>query len=164
MRGSMAKTILLAEDDPAHVEFFRRAIDAMDLDCQLVVLADGASVIDYLFAMGTYAHRRSDEPPDLIFLDLRLPGLSGLQVLQMLRRSRGDDRIQLVPIIVLTCSDEQRDIAESYRYGAQSYIHKPANYRQFIDGVRETIHYWLEVNEPAPRLRHTTRSRNESSE
>jgi hypothetical protein len=147
----MTRTILLAEDDPQHVDLFCRAVDAAELDCHVEVLSDGPAVIDFLFATGQYKHRKGLELPELMFLDLKLPGMSGLQVLQMLRRSLGEEQARLLPVIVLTCSDDEEDVGKAYRFGAQSYINKPTDYGQFVDEIRQTLHYWLVVNRRAAK-------------
>jgi two-component system, response regulator len=147
------KTILLAEDDANHVELFRRALDHSGVSCRLDVVQDGAEVIDYLFATGEYANRQPQPMPDLILLDLKMPRMNGLQVLKILRRVRGDDRTRFPPVVVLTSSDLDNDVSEAYRWGAQSYIRKPLVYAEFASAVRETVQYWLGLNQPMPRLR-----------
>ena len=145
------KLVLLAEDDGTHEAFFRRAVQTSGLPCRLDVVRDGVEAIDYLFALGQYKDRAHDGLPDLIFLDLRMPRMDGLQVLQVLRRVRGDGRPQFPPVVVLTSSSNDEDIAEAYRHGAQSYICKPTNYDDFNRTVRETLDYWLGLNQPVPK-------------
>jgi two-component system response regulator len=91
--------------------------------------------------------------PDLILLDLKMPKMDGLQVLQVLRRVRSEDRVRFPPIVVLTSSDLDEDIAEAYRWGAQSYIRKPLDFNEFAEAVREALGYWLGLNQPPPPLR-----------
>ena len=143
------KTILLAEDDEAHVELFRRALAYSGIPCRLDVVHDGTEVIDYLF-VPQGPGRAPREMPDLILLDLKMPRIGGLQVLQMLRRVRNEDRTQLPPIVVLSSSDLDHDIVEAYRLGARSYICKPLDFDKFADAVNETVRYWLHLNQPAP--------------
>lgn len=145
------KTILLAEDDASHVAFFRRALSNSGIDCRVDVVRDGAEAIDYLFATGEHATRNATQWPDLIMLDLKMPRMDGLQVLKVLRRVRGDDHLRFPPIVVMTSSDMESDIADAYRWGAQSYVRKPMAYTEFASAVRETVQYWLERNQPAPR-------------
>ena len=144
------KVILLAEDDPSHEALFRRAMTDGGFTCQVDVVRDGTEVINYLFATGEYAGRDAQELPALILLDLRMPKMGGLQVLQVLRRVRGEDTLRFPPVVVLTSSSMDNDIAEAYRLGAQSYICKPTDYRTFARAVCETLHYWLDLNHPAP--------------
>ena len=145
------KTVLLAEDDANHEEFFRRAVTKSGLPCRLDVVRDGVEVIDYLFCIGQYSDRKAEGMPDLIFLDLRMPKMDGLQVLQVLRRVRGDGRLQFPPVVVLTSSDSDLDITEAYQQGAQSYICKPIDLGQFDRAVREALEYWLGLNQPIPK-------------
>ncbi len=144
------KTILLAEDDPSHEALFRRAMSDGGFTCQIDVVRDGTEAINYLFATGEYADRDPQELPALILLDLRMPKMSGLQVLQVLRRVRGEDSLRFPPVVVLTSSSMDNDVAEAYRLGAQSYICKPTDYRTFASAVCETLHYWLDLNHPVP--------------
>jgi len=147
------RTILLAEDDARHVDLFRRALADSGVACQLDVVQDGTEVIDYLFTTGKFADRDPRLMPDLILLDLKMPRMNGLQVLQVMRRVRGDDRARFPPVVVLTSSDLDHDIADAYRLGAQSYIRKPLVFTEFCAAVRETVQYWLGLNQPMPRHR-----------
>ena len=144
------KLILLAEDDPNHVALFRRALADSGVPCRVDVVGDGAEVIDYLFATGEYAGRNVQEMPNLLLLDLKMPKMDGLQVLQVLRRVRSEDRLKFPPVVVLTSSELDDDVADAYRWGAQSYIRKPLNYADFAAAVRSTAQYWLALNQPAP--------------
>jgi len=147
------KTILLAEDDPAHEELFRRAVEQSPIPCRVEVVHDGVEAIEYLFATGAYGTRDPHDMPDLIVLDLKMPRMDGLQVLQVLRRVRGTDQTRFAPLVVLSCSENDHDITEAYRRGAQSYIPKPQDYPQFARAVCETLEYWLGLNRPVPRAR-----------
>ncbi len=144
------KTILLAEDDPSHVALFRRATADSGVACRVDVVSDGVEAIDYLFFTGEYKHRNPRQMPDLILLDLKMPRMDGLQVLQVLRRVRGEDHTRFPPVVVLTSSDLDHDITDAYRWGAQSYIRKPLGYPDFAAAVRETLQYWLGLNQPVP--------------
>jgi two-component system response regulator len=144
------KTILLAEDDRGQEKLFRHALAQSDFACRLEVVHDGAELIDFLFATGQYKDRDQREMPDLILLDLKMPRMDGLQVLQVLRRVRGEGQFRFPPIVVLTCSESDQDVVDAYRWGAQSYIRKPGSLPEFAHAVRETTQYWLGLNRPAP--------------
>ncbi len=147
------KVVLLAEDDPAHQTLFRRALDGSGIPCRIDIVEDGMEAIDYLFATGDHVGRDANEMPDLILLDLKMPKMDGLQVLQVLRRVRGEGQTRFPPVVVLTCSSLDDDVADAYRWGAQSYICKPADYAEFARAVRDTVQYWLGLNRPVPVLR-----------
>lgn len=142
------KLVLLAEDDPGHEAMFRHAVHRSGVACRLDVVHDGTEVLDYLFLLGRYKDTQPPKIPDLLLLDLKMPKMDGLQVLQVLRRVRGEDRMRFPPVVVLTSSDLDDDIAAAYRWGAQSYIRKPLDFEGFADAVRETLHYWLGLNQP----------------
>jgi len=144
----MARTILLAEDDPAHAHLIERALKEVDQECLLDVVDDGAEVIDYLFATGKHRGRDTRQVPNLILLDLKMPKMDGLQVLQVLRRVRSDQTTRLPPIVVLTSSTNQTDIAEAYRLGAYSYICKPLDFGSWVESMRQIVTYWLDLNRP----------------
>ncbi len=140
--------ILLVEDNPDDVILILRELKKQNVANQTVVARDGAEALDYLFCTGPYADRDPNDTPTLVMLDLKLPKVDGLEVL---RRIRADERTKLVPVIVLTSSDEERDIAESYSQGANSYVRKPVNFDQFSEAVRQLHLYWLLINEPPPK-------------
>jgi CheY-like chemotaxis protein len=144
------KTILLAEDDPGHEVMFRRAIERSSIPCHLEVVHDGVEALEYLFRTGSFKDRGPERDPDLILLDLKMPRMTGLQVLQVLRRVRGDEH-RIPPVVVLTCSDDDEDVAKAYELGAQSYICKPLDLAEFTRVINETVEYWLGLNRPAPR-------------
>ncbi|MGA2065304.1 MAG: response regulator [Thermoguttaceae bacterium] len=152
------KVVLLAEDDPGHEAMFRHAFHHSGVHCRLEVVHDGTEVIDYLFGVGDYKEAGPPDMPDLLLLDLKMPKMDGLQVLQVLRRVRSEDRPRFPPVVVLTSSDLDEDVAGAYRWGAQSYIRKPLDIDGYSDAVRETLRYWLDLNRPAPtepvRLQH----------
>jgi DNA-binding response OmpR family regulator len=104
--------------------------------------------LDYLFGTGPHAGRDVTAVPQVVLLDLKLPKVDGLEVIQ---RMRGDERTQMIPIVVLTSSDEQRDVIESYRLGVNSYVRKPVEFEAFSEAVRQIGLYWLLINRPAPR-------------
>lgn len=144
------KIVLLAEDDPSHEAIFRRAFSQSEVDCSLDVVHDGVETIEYLFRTGPFHEFADRDLPSLILLDLKMPRMDGLQVLQVLRRVRGDNHIRFAPVVVLTSSKNDENISEAYRLGAQSYICKPLDYPDFAATVRETLKYWLNLNRTAP--------------
>lgn len=142
--------ILLVEDNPTDAELAIRALKKAKLANNLVWVKDGAEALDFIFATGAYAGRSVRNGPRVILLDLRLPKVDGMEVL---RRVKGDERTRTIPVVVLTSSKEDRDVAESYRLGVNSYISKPVEFDQFAKTVAELGLYWLLVNHPpvAPR-------------
>lgn len=141
------KTILLIEDNPDDVELTRRALNRSNVANRLVLVTDGAEALDYLFATGEYAERDASDLPQVILLDLKLPKIDGLEVL---RRIRADERTRLLPVVVLTSSNRERDIIDSYKLGANSYVRKPVDFEQFVLATRTLGLYWLVLNEPPP--------------
>lgn len=153
VRESMAtaqKTILLAEDDPGHEALMRRALRDVGTPCHVEVVRDGVEVIDFLFATGSHANRSAADMPNLILLDLKMPKMDGLQVLQVLRRVRGHEKTALPPVVVMTSSVEDLDMINAYRLGAHSYIHKPVDFRKLSATIRQVVDYWLLVNASMP--------------
>ena len=142
------KTILLVEDSPDDVQLTLRALKRNDITNEVVVARDGVEALDYLFGTGPYKGRDADVRPQVILLDLKLPKIDGLEVL---RRLRADDRTSRVPVVILTSSKEERDLVDSYRLGANSYVHKPVDFDQFAEAVGHLGRYWLVLNEAAPR-------------
>jgi two-component system response regulator len=140
-------TILLVEDDPDDEALTLRALRSGGVQHTLVVARDGVEALDYLFGTGRYAARDLEVMPLVVLLDLKLPRLDGLEVL---RRIRAEDRTRLLPVVILTSSDEERDRFEGYRHGANSYVRKPVDYDQFAEAVRQLGLYWLLLNEPPP--------------
>ncbi len=116
----------------------------------MVVVRNGLEALDYFFATGAYADRDMRVMPEVIMLDLKLPKMDGLEVL---RRIRADDRTRLLPVVILTSSDEERDVIEGYKLGANSYVRKPVDFTQFAEAVRQLRLYWLVLNEVPPRER-----------
>ncbi|MDT8369218.1 MAG: response regulator [Longimicrobiales bacterium] len=141
------RTILLVEDDPDDQELTLRAIRAENLKNEIVVVEDGAQALDYLFARGTYADRDPKLLPQVVLLDLKLPKVDGLEVL---RQIRGDGRTRLLPVVILTSSKEERDIAAGYGLGANSYVQKPVDFDEFCEAVRKLGLYWLLLNQSPP--------------
>ena len=143
-----AKIILLVEDNSDDEELIRIAFHESNIVSQLIVVHSGAEALDYLFGTGSYAGRGLSGMPHLVLLDVKLPKLHGLEVL---RRLRADNRTMLLPVVILTSSDEEKDVRTSYSLGANSYIRKPVDYGQFTEAVRQLGLYWLVLNEPPPR-------------
>jgi two-component system response regulator len=136
--------ILLVEDNPDDVELTLRAFKKHNLSNHIQVCRDGAEALDYVFGEGPFAGRNVDNTPRVILLDLKLPKVTGLEVLQ---RIKSDVRTQRIPVVVLTSSREERDLVESYRLGVNSYIVKPVNFEQFTEAVQKVGLYWLLLNE-----------------
>jgi two-component system response regulator len=139
-----SKTILLVEDNPSDVALTQRALEKSHIANDLVVAEDGQQALDYLWGAGAYAGRDVSELPALMLLDLKLPRLSGLEVL---RRVRGDARTRRLPVVILTTSREEQDLAASYDLGVNSYVRKPVDFRQFATAVEHLGLYWLVLNE-----------------
>jgi two-component system response regulator len=137
-------TILLVEDNPDDIELTLRAFRKNNIANGLAIARDGAEALDYLFCRGAYSQRDIDDLPRLILLDLNLPKLDGLQVLE---RLRADERTKLVPVVILTSSKEEQDMVSGYRSGANSYVRKPVDFNEFVEAVRQIGLYWLLINE-----------------
>ena len=114
---------------------------------RLVVVRDGAEALDFLFCTGVYSNRDPDDLPQTILLDLKLPKVDGLEVL---KRIRADERTRLLPVVILTSSNEEQDLLQSYRNGANSYVRKPVDFNQFLEAARQLGLYWLVLNEAPP--------------
>ena len=143
------ETILLVEDNPDDVELTMRAFRKNNIANNVVVARDGVEALDYLFCRGVYADRNIKDTPRLILLDLKLPKLDGLQVLEHLR---ADECTKLVPVVILTSSKEEQDLISGYKSGANSYVRKPVDFNQFVEAVRQIGLYWLLINEPPPDI------------
>lgn len=141
----MHKDILLVEDNPDDVELTRLAFEEANVANRLVVVADGAEALDYLFAKGRHAQRDPSELPSIVLLDLNLPKVDGREVLQAIR---ADAATRALPVIVLTTSAEPFDVEASYALGANSYIQKPVDFEQFLWAVKQVGLYWLVLNHP----------------
>jgi CheY-like chemotaxis protein len=141
--------ILLVEDNPDHEALTIRALKKAGLANPVVVAHDGAEALAFLFGTGGYAGRAVEDMPQVVLLDLKLPKVDGLEVLE---KMRADDRFRYVPVVVLTSSDEETDLARSYKLGANSYIRKPVDFLHFVEATRQLGLYWLVLNE----VPHTT--------
>ncbi len=142
------KFILLVEDNPDDEALTLRALKKDRFLNEVVVVRNGVEALDYLFATGEYADRDRSVMPEIILLDLKLPKMDGLEVL---RRIRADDRTRLLPVVILTSSDEERDVIEGYKLGANSYVRKPVDFTQFAEAVRQLKLYWMVLNEVPPK-------------
>lgn len=141
------KIILLVEDNPDDETLTLRALSKSKILNEIVVARDGAEALDYLFGTGAHAGRDTSIQPQLILLDLKLPKIDGLEVL---KRLRADSRTALLPVTVLTTSNEERDVVTSYRLGVNSYVRKPVDFDSFIEAVRQLGLYWLVLNIAPP--------------
>jgi CheY-like chemotaxis protein len=137
------------EDNPSDVELTRRAFEKRHISNSLMVAEDGKEALDYLFAEGAHAGRDVTDLPTVVLLDLKLPKLDGLEVL---RRIRADPRTKRLPVVILTSSSQEQDLAASYDLGANSYIRKPVDFAQFAEAIEQLGLYWLVLNEPPPKV------------
>jgi len=141
------KVILLVEDNPSDIGLTQRALAKSHIANEMIVVEDGQQALDYLFGGGEYKDRDLNDLPALILLDLKLPRISGLDVLRLVR---ANERTSRVPVVILTTSQEQLDIAQSYDLHANSYIRKPVDFSQFVEAIQHMGLYWLVLNEPPP--------------
>jgi two-component system, response regulator len=142
------KTILLVEDNSNDEFLTLRALKKYNVANDVVITRDGAEALDYIFGTGDHAGRDAGELPVVMLLDLKLPKVDGLEVL---RRVRADEPTQILPVVILTSSNEERDVINSYKLGTNSYVQKPVDFTAFIDAVGQLGLYWLMLNEPVPR-------------
>ena len=142
--------ILLVEDNEDDVELTLRAFRKSRLSNEIRVVRDGAEALDYLKGRGAHAGREAEELPEVVLLDLKLPKVDGLEVLEAIR---GDERMKLVPVVVLTTSDTEQDMERCYALGANSYVRKPVDFRDFVEAVQHLGLYWILYNQrpPGPR-------------
>jgi CheY-like chemotaxis protein len=139
------KVILLVEDNPSDIKLTKRALEQSQITNELIVAEDGGEALDYLFGTGQYAGRDIRIIPAVVLLDLKLPRIDGLDVLKKIRTN---ELTSLLPVVILTSSDQEKDIIDSYKLGANSYIRKPVDFNQFAEAVRTLGLYWLLLNEP----------------
>lgn len=142
-----SRSILLVEDNPKDEMLTMRALKKNNVANEIVVVRDGVEALDYLFAKGEYAGRHMEDQPAVVLLDLKLPKVEGLEVL---RRIREDVRTRLLPVVILTSSDEEKDMIAGYELGANSYVRKPVSFAEFSKAVADLGRYWLITNEPPP--------------
>jgi two-component system, response regulator len=145
MNQEQSIEILLVEDNPNDVELTLRAFQKHNLTNKVHVVSDGAAALDFVFCTGAYSDRDFKKPPKIILLDLKLPKINGKEVLQ---RIKSDERTKLIPVVVMTSSQEESDVFESYRLGVNSFVIKPVNFEKFIHTVAELGLYWVLINQP----------------
>jgi CheY-like chemotaxis protein len=138
--------ILIVEDDPNDVELTLTALEEYNLANEVVVTRDGQEALDYLHRRGQYSNRSQDNPA-VILLDLKLPKVDGLEVLQQIK---SDERLKMVPVIVLTSSHQEKDVMRSYKLGVNAYVVKPVDFHEFVNAVKELGVFWAVINEPPP--------------
>jgi DNA-binding response OmpR family regulator len=138
--------ILIVEDDLNDVELTLTALTDHNLANEVVVTRDGQQALDYLYSRGEFK-TRSTENPAVILLDLKLPKVSGLEVLQQIK---SDERLKMVPVVVLTSSQEEKDMIRSYSLGVNAYVVKPVDFHEFVNAVKELGIFWAVINEPPP--------------
>jgi CheY-like chemotaxis protein len=141
------RTILLVEDNPDDQALTLRALKAHKIMNEVVVAEDGAEALEYLHATGVHAGRDPSDLPQIVLLDLKLPKIDGLEVL---KRIRSEPRTRLLPVVILTSSKEERDLVNGYSLGANSYVQKPVDFKEFSEAVRQLGLYWLLLNQKPP--------------
>ena len=140
------RRILLVEDDPRDVELTLTALEDYKLANEVVVCRDGQEALDYLFYRGKFSDR-INENPAVLLLDLKLPKVNGLEVLQQVK---ADERLRMIPVVMLTSSHEEKDMMRSYKLGVNAYVVKPVDFHEFINAVKELGMFWAVINEPPP--------------
>jgi CheY-like chemotaxis protein len=138
--------ILIVEDDPNDVELTLTALADYNLANEVVVTRDGQQALDYLYCRGEFNTRPTDNPA-VILLDLKLPKVGGLEVLQQIK---SDERLKMIPVVVLTSSHEEKDVMRSYSFGVNAYVVKPVDFHEFVNAVKELGIFWAVINEPPP--------------
>jgi CheY-like chemotaxis protein len=138
--------ILIVEDDPKDVELTLTALEEYNLANEVVVTRDGEEALDYLYCRGNFKMRTSDNPAVLL-LDLKLPKVDGLEVLQQIK---SDEKLRVIPVVVLTSSREERDMVASYKLGVNAYVVKPVDFHEFVNAIKELGIFWAVINEPPP--------------
>jgi CheY-like chemotaxis protein len=138
--------ILIVEDDPKDVELTLTALEEYNLANEVVVTRDGEEALDYLFCRGNFQTRTSENPAVLL-LDLKLPKVDGLEVLQQMK---SDEKLRMIPVVVLTSSREEKDMVASYKLGVNAYVVKPVDFHEFVNAIKELGIFWAIINEPPP--------------
>jgi two-component system response regulator len=144
------KPILLVEDNPSDADLTKRALARGHISNELVIAEDGQEALDYLRGEGSYAGRAVADTPSVILLDLKLPKVSGLEVL---RAVRADARLRRIPVVILTSSKEEEDVGAGYDLGVNSYVRKPIDFKEFQIAIANLGLYWLILNEPNPPVK-----------
>jgi two-component system, response regulator len=140
--------ILIVEDNARDLELTMRALTKHHLGNNVVAVRDGVEALDFLFARGAYAGRAITDGPQVVFLDMKLPKIDGMEVL---RQIKSDERTRMIPVVMVTSSAQERDLAETYRLGVNSYVVKPIDFDSFVKTIADLGFYWLAVNRPAIR-------------
>jgi CheY-like chemotaxis protein len=140
--------ILIVEDNARDLELTMRALAKHHLGNRVVAVRDGAEALDFIFARGPYAGRSIEDGPHVVFLDMKLPKVDGIEVL---RQIKTDERTRMIPVVMVTSSAQERDMEESYRLGANSYVVKPIDFDAFVKTIADLGFYWLAVNRPVTR-------------
>jgi CheY-like chemotaxis protein len=138
--------ILIVEDDPNDVELTLTALEEYNLANEVVVTRDGEEALDYLYCKGNFKMRTSDNPA-VVLLDLKLPKVNGLEVLQQIK---SDDKLKMIPVVVLTSSREEGDMVSSYRLGVNAFVVKPVDFHEFVNAIKELGIFWAVINDPPP--------------
>jgi two-component system response regulator len=146
----MNKFVLLVEDNPADEKLALRAFQKHHRSLPIEVARDGMEACDYLFGTGPHAGRDVSNQPSVVLLDLKLPRVDGMEVLA---RIRSDDRTRCIPVVILTASREEKDVARSYRLGVNAYVRKPVNFDEFVEAAKTMSRFWLALNETPPPQR-----------
>lgn len=139
--------ILIVEDDPRDVELTMTALEEYNLANEVVVARDGVEALDYLYCRGEFSSRAPGDNPAVMLLDLKLPNVDGLEVLQQVK---SDEKLKLIPVVVLTSSKEEKDMVASYKLGVNAYVVKPVDFHEFVNAIRELGVFWAVINEPPP--------------
>ncbi len=142
----MLKPILLVEDNPKDLELTLLALEKTNLANDVVTVRDGAEAIDYLYRKGTYSEREPGNPA-VVLLDLKLPKIDGIQVLEMIK---AEPNLQAVPVVMLTTSREEKDLTRSYKLGVNAFVVKPVGFREFLEAIQDLGVFWAVLNEPPP--------------
>jgi CheY-like chemotaxis protein len=138
--------ILLVEDDPKDVELTLTALEEYNLANEVIVARDGEEALDYLYSRGKFKTRSSDNPA-VMLLDLKLPKVDGLEVLKQIK---SDEKLRMIPVVVLTSSKEEKDMVASYKLGVNAYVVKPVDFHEFVNAIKELGAFWAVINEPPP--------------
>jgi CheY-like chemotaxis protein len=145
MTASLGR-ILIVEDDPRDVELTLTALDDYNLANEVVVTRDGEEALDYLYSRGSFTTRMNGNPA-VVLLDLKLPKVDGLEVLEQMK---SDQKLKMIPVVVLTSSRQERDLVASYKYGVNAYVVKPVDFHAFVNAIKELGSFWAVINEPPP--------------
>lgn len=138
--------ILIVEDDPMDVELTLTALGEYNLANEVVITRDGEEALDYLYYRGNF-NMRTGENPAVLLLDLKLPKVNGLEVLQQIK---SDEKLKMIPVVVLTSSREEKDMVASYKLGVNAYVVKPVDFHEFVNAIKELGMFWAVINEPPP--------------